>query len=145
MADLKVEIAAGLRHGDFGGPGYAKQRKEAEVLHVIPLALDSTFHSSGTYFGCRVFAGTDSSRGVRYRFLYLHVAAAAAEIAGEISSYLLRCRSRILCQKALRAQDEARCAIGALKSIVVNKCLLDRMEFAVLGRASMVRSSFARA
>ena len=101
------------------------------------MALDSLFHSPELLFsGCWVFREmTDSSRGVQHRFLYLHVAAAAAKIAGEISSYLLRCRSRILCQKALRAQDEARCAIGALKSIVVNKCLLDGMEFAVLGQA----------
>jgi hypothetical protein len=40
VADLKVEIAARLRHGDFGGPGYGCQqnkRQEAKKnsLHVI--------------------------------------------------------------------------------------------------------------
>jgi hypothetical protein len=107
------------------------------LLWLVSIFLDSLFHSPELLFPGRwVFYGvTDSSRSIQHGCLYLHVAAAAAQIAREISPYLLWRRSRILFQKAFRAQNEPRRAIGALKSIVVNKCLLDGMQLAVLSQA----------
>jgi hypothetical protein len=47
-------------------------------------------------------------------------------------SYFFRRRRRVLFQETLRAQDEARCAVRALKGVVINERLLNWMELTML-------------
>src|SRR5215467_3885119 len=78
---------------------------------------------------------TDSTRGIQYRFLYFHIAAATAEVACEVGPHLLGARCRVLFEQTLSTQDETRSAISTLKSVVIDERLLNGMQFAGLGQS----------
>src|SRR4029077_15968727 len=73
-----------------------------------------------------------SSSGIQHRFLYFHIATATAEIACQVGPHLLGARCWGLFKQTLRAQDKAGRAIGTLKSVVIDKRLLNGMQFAGL-------------
>ena len=63
------------------------------------------------------------------------IAAAPAQVAGQVLLDLVRCGIRVLLQEGFAGQDEARCAETALQSVAVHERLLHRREPAVLGQA----------
>src|SRR5262245_15856394 len=71
---------------------------------------------------------THSRRCIQDRLLNLVVTAAAAQITGQVSANLFHRWCWIFLQKAFGTQNKSRRAIGALKSIMIDKSLLNRME-----------------
>src|SRR4029453_5105738 len=76
-----------------------------------------------------VIFAAHSRRRIQYCLLNLVVTAAAAQITGQVGADLLYRRSRIFFQKALGAQNKSGRAIRTLKSVMIDKGLLNRMEF----------------
>src|SRR5262249_26564497 len=61
-----------------------------------------------------------------------HVGSAAAQVAAEASLDLFGRRIGVLVEERLAGHNEARCAEAALLSIVVDECLLNRMQLVAL-------------
>ena len=77
-----------------------------------------------------VIFAAQSRRCIHHRVLYLVVTTAAAQITGQVGADLFHRRSGIFLQKAFGAQNKSGRAIGTLKSVMIDKGLLNRMEFA---------------
>ena len=69
-----------------------------------------------------------------HRLQNIHIAAAAAQISGQIMANCIIIRIGVFGQQSHRRQDEPRRAIGALKGGVIEIGLLYRMELTLLGQ-----------